>query len=347
MKKFITFALVLTMVMLAGCGGGSSASAPASPTAENSGQPAFEKLNLSISTSGTDLGIDALTAKHFAELVEEASGGNIKATVYPNCQLAGGSMPKSIELLITGGNYEMAVFSGSVLGNIDEKFLTHSIPFIFDSYDSASAMMDGTGGEYYAKLFAEKGLVYMSGMHNGLRQLTNNKLDISKPEDLRGLKVRVPSGEVYMKTLAEFGADPVAMNWSEVFTALQQGTIDGHENGYQTIDSANIYEVQKHMTEWNWSYDGYWLMSNQKDWAKFKPETQALLMEKAQEAALWGRKYLEDSEVQLKEKFKENGVTITELTEEQMAEFAAVARPAQEYFINKFGAEACTAWGLK
>lgn len=335
MKKLFKIIVVCTLVVFAAAGAFAD-------------DVKYDKMRLKISTSGTDMGIDALAAKHFAQLVSDASGGNIKINVYPNCQLAGGSMPKAIELLVVGGNYEMGVFSGSVLGNIDARFLTHSVPFIFNSYAEAAAVVDSTGGEYYTKLMDEKGLVYMSELHNGLRQLTNGKKEVSKPEDLKKMKIRVPSGEVYMKTLAEFGADPVAMNWSEVFTALQQGTLDGHENGYQTIFSANIQEVQKFMTEWNWSYDGYWFMANKKDWAKFDEKTQKLLMEKAREAALWAREKLENDEIQIKKDFIEKfGVTITELTPEQYQEFVKTARPAQEYFIEKFGKEACEAWGLK
>lgn len=109
-----------------------------------------------------------------------------------------------------------------------------------------------------------------------------------------------------MKTLTEFGADPVAMNWSETFTALQQGTLDGHENGYQTIASANIQEVQKCITEWNWSFDGYWFVANQKDWDKFNEATQTLLREKAQEAAQWGRDKLVADEIEIRKDFTEN-----------------------------------------
>lgn len=345
MKKKLSVIIVLVLIVVFGVGCGKSDDNQQSSVSSDNG---YEKLNLKLSTSGTDQGIDAITAKHFAELVEEASEGNIKIQVYPNCQLAGGSMPKSIELLIAGGNYELAVFSGSVLGNIDEKFLTHSIPFMFSNYQEASDMMDGTGGEYYSNLMDEKGLVYLTGIHNGLRQLTNNKKAIHEPEDLQGMKIRVPSGEVYMKTLDAFGADPVAMNWSEVFTALQQGTIDGHENGYQTIDSAKIYEVQKQITEWNWSYDGYWLMANSKDWGNFSEKTQQLLKEKAIEAGKYGREYLETEEAKLKEDFQDNqGVTITELTPEELEKFKEVARPVQEYFIEKFGKEATSAWGLE
>ncbi len=348
MKRFISLVVVLVLILSLGTGCSKPAEESSNSSSSESTGATYEKWNLKLSTSGTEKGVDAITAKHFAKLVEEASDGNIKIQVYPNCQLAGGSMPKSIELLVAGGNYELAVFSGSVLGNIDEKFLTHSIPFMFSSYDEASKMMDSTGGEYYTKLMKDKGLVYLTGIHNGLRQLTNNKMAIKSPEDLKGLKIRVPSGEVYMKTLEEFGADPIAMNWSEVFTALQQGTIDGHENGYQTIDSAKIAEVQKQMTEWNWSYDGYWLMANSKDWSKFSEKTQKLLMEKAVEAGIYGREYLETAEKEIKKDFMENqGVTITELTPEELADFKKDARPVQEYFIEKFGKEATTAWGLQ
>ena len=159
--------------------------------------------------------------------------------------------------------------------------------------------------------------------------------------------IRVPSGEVYMRTLTDMGGDPVAMNWSETFTALQQGTLDGHENGYQTIYSANIQEVQNCITEWNWSFDGNWFMANQKDWDKMDPAVQELLMEKAQEAAQWGRDKLVADEKQIKEDFIASGITITELTPEQHQAFVDAARPAQEYFMEKFGAEACTAWGLE
>lgn len=308
----------------------------------------YEKRTIKISTSGQDQGIDALTAKYFGELVEKASDGKIKVRVYPNCQLAGGDMSKLIELLVVGGNYDMMIGSGSVLGNVDMRFLTHSIPFMFNSYEEAASYMDGTGGEFYANLMKEKGMVYMAGMYNGLRQLTTKDKVVTSPEDLTTMRIRVPSGEVYMKAMTAFGADPVAMNWSETFTALQQGTLDGHENGYQTIASANIQEVQKCITEWNWSFDGYWLVANQKDWNKYSEATKKLLMEKAKEAAQWSRETMIKEEAQIKKDFVEKyGVKITVLTPEQRQVFIDKARPIQDYFIDKFGVDVCAAWGLK
>ncbi len=355
MKKVLAVTMATTMmVSMAGCVQQSTPATTAAAAGEEAEAPVGEadgidypERTIKISTSGADQGIDALTANYFADLVETASAGKIQVEVYPNSQLAGGDMSKLIELLVAGGNYDIVIGSGSVLGNVDEKFLTHSIPFIFNSYEEAASYMDGTGKDYYEKLMSEKGLVYLGAEYNGLRQLTTKDKVITSPEDLKGLRIRVPSGEVYMKTLTDMGADPVAMNWSEVFTALQQGTLDGHENGYQTIASANIQEVQKNITEWNWSFDGYWMFAGQKDWDSYDDATKTLVQEKAVEACQWGREKLVADEEQIRKDFVENaGVTITTLTDEQHQAFADAAKPAQEYFIEKFGEEACSAWGL-
>lgn len=355
MRKFLaaTMAAALAAVTMTGCVQQTTptqTTAAAESAAESAGAADgidYPSRTIKISTSGADQGIDALTAKHFESLVEAASGGKIQVEVYPNSQLAGGDMSKLIELLVAGGNYDIVVGSGSVLGNVDEKFLTHTIPFLFNSYDEAASYLDGTGGEYYKKLMEEKNLVYLGAEYNGLRQLTTKDKVIKKPEDLKGLRIRVPSGEVYMKTLTDMGADPVAMNWSEVFTALQQGTLDGHENGYQTIASANIQEVQKNITEWNWSFDGYWMFAGKKAWDSYDDATKKLVEDKAIESCQWGREKLVTDEEQIRKDFQEkDGVTITQLTDEEHQAFVDAAKPAQEYFIDKFGEEACGAWGL-
>ena len=341
--SLLVFAMIISVV--GGCRNQGPSTPPSSGTNE-SGET-YQKLKIKLSTSGTDLGVDSLAAVKFTELVKEASGGNIEVTVFPNCQLSGGSMPMNVELLAQGGHYEMAVLSASVLSNLDERFLAMSVPFTFANYEEVNEKLDGTGGEWLSRMLDAKGLVYLSGMHNGLKQITNSKREIRKPEDIRGLKIRIPGGEVGMMTFKAFGADPVAMSWSEVFTALQQGTIDGHENSYQTIDSANIYEVQKYLTEWNYSYDGYFFIANKKFWDSLNDRTKVLLQDKAVEAAQWGREYLEDGEENLKKKFKDAGMVITELSPEELQAFIDVVKPVQEYFIDKFGEEACSAWGLE
>ena len=294
----------------------------------------------------SEKGIDAIAANYFIDAVNKASNGNIEIALYPSSQLAGGDMSKAIELLMQGGSYELAILSGAVLSNVNEKFLTHTLPFTFDSYEVVGEYLDGTGGEYYKKMMDDIGIVSMGVFHNGLKQYTNGKKEIKAPEDLKNMKMRVPGGEVAIKTFQKLGADPISMGWSEVYTALQQGTIDGHENSYQTIWSASIQEVQPYITEINWQYDGYWFMSNKNEWNTFSEATQKLLLEKSIEAANYARNYQEEQEIEIKKQFLENGINITELTQEERQTFIDATAEVRQYFVQKYGEEVCAAWGI-
>ncbi len=140
------------------------------------------------------------------------------------------------------------------------------------------------GGAYYKKILAAQGMTYLASVHNGFRQITNDKHAVIKPEDVAGLKIRVPGGEVYFKFWKAFGADPVAMSWSEAFTAIQQGIIDGQENGFSVTNSAKINEIQQYMTVWNYTYENYLFVANTKIFESLEPKTQELIRVKAKEA---------------------------------------------------------------
>ncbi len=344
MKRTLSILLIIAMSLtfLASCGNNGTADGDTS-----GGDSKYDKLNLKISVATGETGIDYLTAKKFADLVDEASGGQIKAQVFASSQLTGGDMSKTIDALLAGGTYELCTASGAVLSSIEEKFLTHQLPFAFGSYKDADTYIDSTGGEYYKRLSEENGMTLLGTFHNGLKQVTNSKKEIHKPSDFQGMKIRVPSGEVAMKTFQKFGADPIAMGWSEVYTALQQGTVDGHDNGYMTIDSASIQEINKYITELNWQYECYNLLASSSEFNKWNAETQSLIQEKAQEACLWGRKHLEENESKIKEKFINEGVIITELTDAEKQVFIDETEDIRQYFIEKYGKEACSAWGIE
>lgn len=347
MKRII--ALLLTVIMLmgaAGCSGGADKDVVGGGTTKAAGGNEYDELKIRISVAGTEQGVDAIAAKKFADDVAEASGGKIQITVYPNSQLAGGDLTKMMELFMAGGSYEMAIISGIVMSNADQRFLAHTLPFEFKNYDEVEAMLDGSGGQYYSKIMKEMGIISLGSMHNGLKQFTNNKKEILTPADIAGLKMRVPSGTVSVKTMQALGADPVTMAWSEVYTALQQGTVDGHENSYQTIYSANIQEVQKYVTELNWQYDGYWMMVNENEWKGYSDATKTLLTEKAKEACAFGRKYMHEQESVIKEKFAASGVTVSVLTDEQRQAFIDATAGVRSEFISKLD-EACKAWNVK
>ncbi len=345
MKKLISLLMAAAMALsLAACGG--SSGSQSSTTSGSGAESPYDKLNLKISVNTGEAGIDFMTAQKFADLIKEASDGQIQATVYGNGQLQGGDMSKSIETLLAGGTFELCVVSGTVLSAVEEKFLTSSLPFVFKDYQAADKYLTSTGGAYYEKLAAGKGMTMLGLFHNGLKQITNSKKECHLPSDYAGMKIRIPSGEVSMMTYKAYGADPVAMTWGEVYTALQQGTVDGQDNSYMTINSGSIQEVNKYITEANWQYEYYTLIANSNDFNQWNEATRQLILEKGKEACEWGRQYQEDAEGGIKEDFIKQGVIITELTPEEHQAFVDATADVRTYFIQKFGDEACTAWGI-
>lgn len=337
-KKTVLAGCLSVVTLLSACGG-------ADKSNEQSADSTYEKLNLAMAVNGTDIATDTKVANYFAELVEEESGGNIKISVFPNDQLAGGNATKGIEM-VTVGAYDLAAYASSTMSVLDEQLLVGTIPWIFDNYEQARSVIDSTGGKYYEKILANRGLTYMGSAHNGFRQISNSTRAVKSPEDVKGLKIRVPGGEVYMKFFKSFGADPVAMSWSEAFTAIQQGTIDGQENGFSVTNSAKVYEIQDYMTVWNYTYENYLFVANSKVFENFSPETQKMLKEKCLEACEWGRNLVEEEEEELKEKFTGLGVEVTELSSEELVPFKETVSELREYLFDKYGDEACQAFGI-
>lgn len=340
-QKMAVFLLsaVLSLCMLSGC---NSEEEETVQTASDG----YQQIELVMAVNGTDIQIDTKVAKKFAELVEEESGGNVTVAVFPNDQLAGGNSTKGIEMIAVGG-VDLAAYATSVFSVLDGQMSIATIPYSFDDYEEASTVIDETGGDYYAKVLANKGITYLGSFHNGFRQISNSEHEVRTPEDVKGLKIRVPGSEVYMDFFRALGADPVAMSWSEVFTAIQQGTIDGQENGISVTDSAKMYEVQDYLTIWNYTYENDLFVANTEIWDSLEPKTQELLQEKAVEACRWGREQVEQEEAELVQKFREYGMTVTELTEEELQAFQEAVQPVREKFMEKYGKEACEAFQIE
>ena len=341
MKRKMTgliLAAVLASGILSGCGSGTEQA-----SAGDGGT--YQEIELVMAVNGTDIQIDTKVAKKFAELVAEESGGRATVAVFPNDQLAGGNSTKGIEMIAVGG-VDLAAYATSVMSVLDGQMSIATIPWSFDNYTEARTVIDESGGDYYAKVLAEKGITYLGSFHNGFRQISNSKHEVRTPQDVQGLKIRVPGSEVYMDFFRELKADPISMSWSEVFTAIQQGAIDGQENGVSITDSAKMYEVQDYMTLWNYTYENDLFVANTEIWNSLEPKTQELLMEKAKEACNWGRDQVEQEEADIVQKFRDGGMIVTELTPEELEVFKEAVQPVREKFMAKYGEEACTAFRI-
>lgn len=305
----------------------------------------YQKVRLVMTGNGTELGIETFTARRFAKLVSEASGGNVHIEFYPNDELMGGNTNEAVRSL-TEGAVDLGGYVSGTMSLLDPRLEVAAIPWSFSSYKEARKVIDETGGEYYAKILAEYGLVYLGSTHNAMRQLTSNRNAMRKPEDLRGMKIRVLGGEVYRRFFSTLGAKPVPLSWSELNIAIRQGVVEGQENGFFLMRSGHLNEIQKYMTVWNYVYENYLFVASRKTFDLLEPKTQNLLREKMREACEWSRDYLESEEKKIRAQFAADGLEIIDLTPEELEVFKEQVQPLREELKKKYGEEACKAFRI-
>ena len=190
-------------------------------------------------------------------------------------------------------------------------------------------------------------MTLLGSFHNGFRQLTNSKHAVLTPDDMAGLKIRTPGSAIYQNTFTALGASPSTLNWGEVFTALQQGTIDGQENGLSITNTSGVLEVQPYVTVWSYSYENDLLMFNSDIWNSLNEATQKVLREKALEACNWGRDVVEAEHETLIEEFRAKGIQVDVLTEDQVALFKEKVADVKAEFLAKFDESALAAFGIE
>lgn len=346
MKKILSAMILALAAGLCACSGDSGESEKtAGKTGVVDGKE-YDNVTLRLSYATGDTGMDGLTAAEFERLVEERSSGLVQIERYPNCQLSSGDMIRHMEMLITGGAFELAIISENSFSDVDPTFQVTSIPFAFKNYEEGWEMADTTGGEFSRKLFEKYGVVYLSTFPNGIMQIANNKREIRSPEDMKNLKMRT-YGDLQMNLMRTLGADPTNLSFSELYSALQTGAVDGNMNGYQTLWSGSLHEVQPYITELNITLALYDFLANEAAWNKLGTDTQELLKECATEAAQWGREYMSSEEEKIKQNMIDYGVQIYVPTEEELQEFIDAASPVIEEYKALVGEEACQAWGLE
>ncbi|MGL6199629.1 MAG: DctP family TRAP transporter solute-binding subunit [Lachnospiraceae bacterium] len=341
MKKILVIILsvALSISFLSGC----SNNADSGSGSENE----YDKVNLKLSCNGTEIANDTKTAQLFAEMIEEKSGGNVIVSVFPNDQLASGNMSKGLEMLCDG-TVDLDCHSTSIIANLDNRLMVSTLPWTFSDYQEAEDVFFGTGGEYIDSVVKEKGLTYLGSVHNGFKAMTCSKRLIKTPEDLNGLKMRIPGGDFFSAFYSEFGASPQAMSWAEVFTALQQGTIDGHDNSLSTINSSNVQEVQKYITISKHTYEAFTFLANEESFSRLNVATQELVKECIEESCKQMNQEIADGEEELKNKFAdESGCEIYEFTEEDIQSFSEVITDLMEEYKGIYGEEACKAFGIE
>jgi len=298
-----------------------------------------QDVSMRMSVNDRPDGHTAIMAKDLAEGVARRTNGAVKIEVFPNHTLAGGNFKTEIELARSGG-IDMAMNSTIILGLfVDRKFDVFSLPFMITDHQTFGKVVEGPMGDKLREWMQPAGLTVVGIGINGFRQLTNSKRAVRTPEDIKGLKFRVAGTEVFLSAFKRMGADSVTMNAQEMIQAMATGVVDGQENPYVSIQAFRMWEMQKHVTAWNYVVDPMIMYINTRKFRSLKPEHQQILMEEGKRAAAVERQVAEKNDLDAMEELKKHGMTITIPTPEAMAEFQKTLLPLHEEFAGKIGAE--------
>jgi C4-dicarboxylate transporter DctM subunit len=256
----------------------------------------------------------------FGQMVSDATGGAVTVEVYASDQLTSGSQTEGIQGVIDG-TIELSAHSNIIYSNFDARLNVVSLPFLFDSYDDVDAKLDGDAGKAVGEVVESMGLHLLGIAENGFRHPTNSVRPIESLADMKGLKLRVAGSQLLNAEYEAWGANWTNANWSEVYTGLQTGTYDGQENPLPTADGASISDVQKYVTYWTGVYDCIFFTMNGELYDSLSPELQAIVDECGQKAAQNQRELERQGDQEVLEKWKNAGITVTELSDDAIAEF--------------------------
>ncbi|MGC9418629.1 MAG: DctP family TRAP transporter solute-binding subunit [Rhodovulum sp.] len=305
------------------------------------GAAAAETLRLSHNVGDTTTWHQG--AEKFNELISQATDGEIDVRVFPNAQLAGGDQMKQAEM-IGRGALDLVLTSAINVTPLVPEMAVFSLPYLYASYDQVDATTQGEPGQMMADILLDKGIVVLAWGENGFREVTNNVRPITSPEDMKGLNMRV-AGPMYIDVMNALGANPQQMQWSETLTALQQGVVDGQENPIgAVIIPQQVYEMQKYITTWHYSYDPIFLGISKAKWDSYDAETQEKLRTAAQEAMAYQRQITREGTANGIAFLTEKGMEVYEPTPEELQAFRDATKPAFDEWAAKVGPEIVSAF---
>ena len=291
MKKFLALLLALTMVIsLAACGSktssGSSAAAsqPAgsSSASASTAEPAIEPVKLTIYSPGNENSVPTKTIIEYARLVSEASDGAITLDVHHSNEL--GNDAEAIESTRMG-TIDIIFAGTSGFTSFYEKAKVLDLPFLFDSAEQAYEVTNSDVGEQIFADFPQYGLIYLAEGDNGMRHISTTNRPIHTADDVAGLKIRVPTSQLYLDVWEALGATPVALALPELALALSNGTAEGQDNATYHLVANATYDDIKYFSNINYMWMGCTMAVNSVTWSKLAPEVQEILKEQAKAAA--------------------------------------------------------------
>lgn len=269
-------------------------------------------------------------AQTFAAAMSEKSGGKITVEVFPQMQL--GSMREQAEM-VQMGTLEMSVQPTSVLTPFVDELGVIDFPFLWKDSEELYRIMDGEVGQKFYAYGEKKGFKILGLWASGFKQLTTKGRPVAAPEDIKGMKIRVMPSPQLIEQYKAWGANPIPIEYAELYNALQQNIVDGQENPLQTIAMAKLYEVQDYMTLSSHGFLGYLFIINRRWFNKQSDEVRALIVECEEIARKAEREAQAEGEAKFLDQIKQSKIEVSELTPENRAKFVEVSTPLHEKFV--------------
>lgn len=267
-----------------------------------------EPVVLSLVHAATTTHPAHLAALQFAKRVEERTRGQVSIEIFPASQL--GSENELLQKVRLGA-VDMDVTSMNYLIKYEKTFSVVILPYLFDSYAHAHRVLDGPAMKWLAPLAEKQGFIVLSNWEWGFRNLTNNKRPVNVPEDVRGLRVRVPPVAELEATMEALGAQVSKVGFKELPQALSQGVVDGQENPINVIYYNKLYETQKHLALTRHVYYNTLHLMSTASWTKLTPAQQVIVREESKAAGDGMRKKIIAEEEQLIARMAAAGVQVT------------------------------------
>ncbi|MDZ7760200.1 MAG: TRAP transporter substrate-binding protein [Desulfovermiculus sp.] len=272
--------------------------------------------------------------EYFKELVETRSDGRFRVDIYDSSKF--GNFDSVVQGLQTG-MLQMGSASTPNLAPFSDDFLIFDMPFLIPSYEASDLITDGPIGRRASDALEKTGILGLGYIEIGFRHLFNSKRPIEKLEDCKGLKIRATSSKAHIATLKSMGVNPTPIAWGEVYTALQQGTVDGIDIDLNLAWFNNFHEVNKNLTLVGSLYSPHLVMISKRFYDSLNPRDQILFLEAFTEMKLFERNRIRSNEEMILEKFKEVGVNIVKLSDEERARFAEATKGVYDQFEERIG----------
>jgi tripartite ATP-independent transporter DctP family solute receptor len=327
-KKYILNVILTSIIILAvGCSANDDSSASEGSTGNG--------ITLSFAHELPNDHPWGMGAEKFKEVVEGRTDGEIKIEIHGNGSLAGtgAEVQEGVQI----GTIDIGI-SSTPLAQINPYVQIFNLPYIFSDRENAWEVLDGPIGSQVGEYVEEHNIKHLSYWEDGFRQVTNSQRPITTPEDFDGLTIRVPESEIRIETFKALGASPLSMSFSEVFTGLQQGAIDGQENPLSVVESSSFYDVQEYLSITNHVYTPAGLLINKDKWDSLTEEQQEVILEAAEAGRDVNRELNKENDESLITSLEEYGMEVNEI--EDLSSFQGATKGVWDLLTQDLGEDA-------